>query len=78
MNEYADVAEMFDALNEMERGSRAYRRQRDLIVQRCLPLADHIARRYRGRGECLDDLVQVARLGLVNAVDRFSVIVGGR
>ncbi|MFV8314897.1 RNA polymerase subunit sigma [Mycobacterium gordonae] len=76
MNEYADVAEMFDALNEMERGSRAYRRQRDLIVQRCLPLADHIARRYRGRGECLDDLVQVARLGLVNAVDRFDVARG--
>jgi RNA polymerase sigma-B factor len=42
-------------------------------VNRCLPLADHIARRYRGRGEPFDDLVQAARLGLVNALNRFDV-----
>ena len=36
-------------------------------------LADHIARRYGGRGEPIDDLVQAARLGLVNAVNRFDV-----
>ncbi|MDL9935267.1 SigB/SigF/SigG family RNA polymerase sigma factor [Gordonia sp. ABSL1-1] len=45
---------------------------RDRIVERCLPLADHVARRFRDRGEALDDLVQVARIGLVNAVDRFE------
>lgn len=71
--EYADVAGMFSRLSELSPDSRAYRQQRDLIVQRCLPLADHIASRYRGRGECLDDLVQVARVGLVNAVNRFDV-----
>lgn len=71
--EYADVAEMFSHLKGLEPDSRAYRHQRDSIVQRCLPLADHIARRYRGRGECLDDLTQVARVGLVNAVDRFDL-----
>ena len=43
------------------------------IIKRCLPLADHIARRYGGRGEPYDDLVQAARLGLVNAVNRFDV-----
>ena len=31
-----------------------------------------LARRYRGRGEPLEDLEQVARLGLVNAVDRYD------
>lgn len=46
---------------------------RDEIVTRCLPLAEHIARRFCGRGEPYDDLLQVARLGLVNAVDRFDV-----
>lgn len=71
-NEYTDVADMFIQLRKLEPGSRAYRKQRDLIVQRCLPLADHIAHRYRGRGECLDDLTQVARMGLVHAVDRFD------
>ncbi|MFF2028361.1 sigma-70 family RNA polymerase sigma factor, partial [Streptomyces sp. NPDC058171] len=48
-------------------------RLRDAVVTRCLPLAEHIARRFDGRGEAHDDLVQVARLGLVNSVDRFDV-----
>ncbi len=45
---------------------------RTALITRCLPLAEHIARRFDGRGEAHDDLVQVARLGLVNAVDRFD------
>ena len=52
--------------------SREYRRQRDAIIERCLPLADHIARRFSNRGEPLEDLVQVARMGLVQAVNRFD------
>jgi RNA polymerase sigma-B factor len=51
-------------------------RLRNEIVTRTLPLAEHIARRFRGRGEPYDDLVQVARVGLVNAVDRFDVTRG--
>lgn len=64
---------MFRHLQTLDFGSRAHCRQRESIIERCLPLADHIARRSRNRGECLDDLVQIARLGLVNAVDRFDV-----
>ena len=45
-------------------------------MERCLPLADHIARRFEGRGEPREDLVQVARVGLVNAVARFDVETG--
>ena len=56
--------------------STEFQRQRDKIVERCLPLADHIARRFEGRGEPRDDLVQVARVGLVNAVVRFDVDAG--
>lgn len=67
---------MFRELAELEEGSVAFQRQRDRIVQRCLPLADHIARRFDGRGEPRDDLVQVARVGLVNAVIRFDVNAG--
>jgi RNA polymerase sigma-B factor len=75
-SEYADVPDLFRTLAELEAGSAAFQRQRDTIVQRCLPLADHIARRFDGRGEPHDDLVQVARVGLVNAVIRFDVNAG--
>ncbi len=67
---------MFLALQELREGSTKFMRQRDAIVERCLPLADHIARRFDGRGEPRDDLVQVARVGLVNAVIRFDVDAG--
>lgn len=45
---------------------------RDELVTGFLPVARHIARRFSGRGEPLDDLVQVATVGLIHAVDRFS------
>ena len=48
------------------------RAARDAIVARFLPLARQLARRYSGAGEPLDDLIQVASLGLVKAVDRFD------
>ncbi len=67
---------MFRELGTMEPGSPEYCRQRDRIIERCLPLADHIGRRFYGRGESLDDLVQVARVGLVNAVNRYNVETG--
>lgn len=49
---------------------------RNRIVEECLPLAERIARRYARRGESHDDLVQVARLGLLNAVNRFDPATG--
>ena len=45
---------------------------RAALTTRCLPFAGRMARRYRGRGEALEDLEQVARLGLVKAVDRYD------
>ena len=53
-----------------------YRRDRDAatreaLVDRYLPLARHLARRYRGRGD-VDDLTQVASLGLLKAIERFD------
>jgi RNA polymerase sigma-B factor len=45
----------------------------DMLVERYLPLARALARRYQRTGEPLDDLFQVACLGLVKAIDRFDV-----
>jgi RNA polymerase sigma-B factor len=64
---------MFRHLKTLDGGSIAYQQQRAAICKHCLPLADHIAGRYRNRGESRDDLVQVARVGLVNALNRFDV-----
>jgi RNA polymerase sigma-B factor len=45
---------------------------RDQLIERYLPLARQLARRYQRPDESIDDLVQVASLGLVKAIDRFD------
>ena len=49
---------------------------RDAIVERTLWIALRGARRFAARGEPFDDLLQVARLGLLKAIDRFDVTMG--
>jgi RNA polymerase sigma-B factor len=46
---------------------------RDAAVERYLPLARSLAARYRRSGEPLEDLEQVASIGLLNAIDRFDL-----
>lgn len=60
----ADLASSHDA------GER--RRLRDDVVLVNLPVATSVALRYRNRGEPVDDLIQVAHLGLVKAADGFD------
>jgi RNA polymerase sigma-B factor len=51
---------------------RGDRRARELMVERYLPLARSLARRYRHGPEPVEDLIQVAAVGLVKAVDRWD------
>jgi RNA polymerase sigma-B factor len=53
-----------------ERGDRF---ARDRLAEEMLPLARALAGRYAGRGEPLDDLVQVACVGIMKAIDGFDV-----
>lgn len=48
-------------------------RARETIIAQFLPLARRLARVYEGRGEPLDDLCQAASVGLIKAVDRYSL-----
>lgn len=51
---------------------------RSEVICACLPLAQRLARRFRDRGEDADDLIQVATLGVIKAVDRFDPTRGSR
>ena len=64
----AGMHEAFVRLRELPEGSAERERVRTQIIEQCLPIAERIARRYDRRGETHDDLVQVARVGLMNAV----------
>lgn len=74
--EYADVTAKFHELSALPTDTPEYIALREQIVQQCLPLTEHIARRFNNRGQDHDDLVQVARVGLLNAVNRFDVQTG--
>jgi RNA polymerase sigma-B factor len=60
-------ADRRDAATPEEAGA-----SREQLIRYCLPFAGRLARRYRGRGEHLEDLEQVARLGLVKSIDRYD------
>jgi RNA polymerase sigma-B factor len=63
---------MFRQLAEFESDAPERAGIRDSLVRMHLPLVEHLARRFRNRGEPLDDLVQVATIGLIKSVDRFD------
>jgi RNA polymerase sigma-B factor len=46
---------------------------RERLIEMHLPLVRALARRYSGRSEQLEDLVQVGSIGLIKAIDRFDV-----
>lgn len=45
---------------------------REVIIVAFLPYAHHLAHRYRGRGEPIEDLYQAASVGLIKALDRYE------
>ncbi|WP_371788204.1 SigB/SigF/SigG family RNA polymerase sigma factor [Streptomyces griseoaurantiacus] len=63
---------MFVELRSLAAGSPEYAELRNRLVRMHLPLVEHLARRFRNRGEPLDDLTQVATIGLIKSVDRFD------
>ena len=65
--------ELFARFAELPADDPTRQRVRDRLVEMHLPLVEYLARRFAGRGEPLDDLVQVGTIGLIKAVDRFDI-----
>ncbi|MFF7331191.1 SigB/SigF/SigG family RNA polymerase sigma factor [Streptomyces sp. NPDC090306] len=66
-----DTAALFRRLAALEEGPERDA-ARDELAAAWLPMAHRIAGRFRDRGESIEDLRQVAALGLVKAIDRFD------
>ena len=64
--------EQFVRLAALPEGDPVRVKLRETLVEMHLPLVEYLARRFAGRGEPLDDLVQVGTIGLIKAVDRFD------
>ncbi|HET6909254.1 MAG TPA: RNA polymerase sigma factor SigF [Mycobacteriales bacterium] len=72
-NDRAHAREMFERLATLDEDDPERRAIRDQLVEMHLPLVEYLARRFRNRGEPLDDLIQVATIGLIKSVDRFDL-----
>ncbi|MGV9408275.1 SigB/SigF/SigG family RNA polymerase sigma factor [Nocardia sp. NPDC003693] len=73
---YENLEPQFEELARLDPGTPEHERQRQRIIELALPLGEHIAQRYGGRGVDHEDLVQIAAVGVVLAVDRFDHTVG--
>jgi RNA polymerase sigma-B factor len=69
---HARTAALFAAMQGSDSEAEAAR-LRDELVEMHLPLAEYLARRFGNRGELHEDLVQVATIGLIKAIDRFDL-----
>ena len=70
--EYAHLVGLHRRYAELAAEDPERQQLREQLISGYLPVAKHIARRFVSRGEPLEDLAQVAAVGLINAVDRFE------
>ena len=69
-------ADLFVTFHDEEASQASRDAARDSLVHLHLPLVEHCARRFRNRGEPLEDLVQVGTIGLIKSIDRFDSFRG--
>jgi len=71
--ERGHARELFEQLSKLPPDDPERLRIRSELVELHLPLVEYLARRFRNRGEWLDDLTQVATIGLIKSIDRFDL-----
>ncbi|MET9695347.1 SigB/SigF/SigG family RNA polymerase sigma factor [Streptomyces sp. NPDC006529] len=63
---------LFDRLRALEEGTAEYSYVRNTLVELNLSLVKYAARRFRGRSEPLEDIIQVGTVGLIKAINRYD------
>ncbi|MET8555382.1 SigB/SigF/SigG family RNA polymerase sigma factor [Streptomyces sp. NPDC004959] len=63
----------FDRLDALEEGTREYQDARNTLIEMNMSLVRFAARRFRSRGDDMEDVVQVGTIGLIKAIDRFEL-----
>lgn len=71
-----EVAQLLLDLGHCEPDSAQYAAIRERLVEVHLPLLRYLAKRFAGRTESFEDLVQVGAIGLLKAIDRFDASLG--
>lgn len=64
--------QLFAELPTLQPGSPRHQQVRDSLVEIHLPLVRYLAHRFAGRGEPIDDLLQIGTIGLLQSIDRFE------
>ncbi len=76
VHERGHARDLFAQLAALPEDDDERLRIRGELVEIHLPLVEYLARRFRNRGEWLDDLTQVATIGLIKSIDRFDLARG--
>ncbi|MGW2919332.1 SigB/SigF/SigG family RNA polymerase sigma factor [Streptomyces angustmyceticus] len=63
-------------LDALEEGTREYQYVRNTLIEMNLTLVRYVARRFSGRRESAEDMLQVGTIGLIKAIDRYDVSRG--
>ncbi|WP_406473692.1 RNA polymerase sigma factor SigF [Streptomyces platensis] len=63
----------FRRLETLEEGTHAYQYARNTLIEMNLSLVRYAARRFRNRGDDMEDILQVGTIGLIKAIDRYDV-----
>lgn len=74
--DYRGLAPLFTEMAGLEADDPRRAELRERLITGHLPLAEHIAQRFSCKGIVKDDLLQVASIGLIHAVDRFDPSLG--
>ncbi|WP_446750798.1 SigB/SigF/SigG family RNA polymerase sigma factor [Streptomyces sp. G7(2002)] len=63
-------------LDALEEGTREYQYVRNTLIEMNLTLVRYVARRFSGRRESVEDMLQVGTIGLIKAIDRYDTSRG--